>query len=163
MTTQVEYQLTDQDIEFLNYRTLLIKFIGEKNIVDKIKEIINESKGFSFQNERSSKFISFKNLEFTLKYDNEYLKNTYKKEFLKVVDVDSETTWISECIFNEVFIKMGDYIVSNIGQFKFESNVIKEETIKSEKFVKDLKSFSVIYTLLIDPKNSSVFVRYILF
>jgi len=151
---EIDYEITDDDIKFLSFRAALIKFIGPEKIIEKIIEIVNNSKNFHFNNDRTVKYFTVQNPHFTVSYNKDSLKLDHPN--FKVSDENDEINWINDCLHKELFIKVGDFLIEKISEFGLKSD--EENHIHISTF----KILSTIYSTLVDVPGCKIAVRYIL-
>jgi len=148
--------LTKEDIEFISFRNALIRYIEPKNIINKIKDIILDSKIFQFSSERTMKFFTEKDTTFILTFDREKMEKEFPCSY-KFKGIEDETEWINNNLHHELFVPLGDFIISNITEF-IKSN----EYDLSKEFISDLRTFSTMYASVVNVNDNKISIRYVL-
>jgi hypothetical protein len=151
--------MSKQDIQYINLRIALFRFIGTEKIIDELKDIITSNEYFSFTNKRKVKFFTYKNPNFTLEYNLKAIKKKYPVE-KRIEDDNDEINWINRCVRSEIFNPFADFIMGQFDKFAKHSNEFKLE--KNEKIIDDMRTLSTIYQSLTDLDNKKIFIKYII-
>lgn len=112
--------LTGSDIDILrkieHIRMNFGRFIDKKEIIDSIKDIIDNSKFFAFKNERVKKYISLNAPSFIIAADYKSINDELSKDILATASRNQNTavTEISRLISSEITSKASDIIIEKM-------------------------------------------------
>jgi len=108
----------EEDIEILNkfitYRNNLMYSIGIDNFINKMREIIDNSKYFQFRSDNSRKFINKERPIFILKVKNEYNKEFEGKNFNNESVADEITSTVTRWLQDDIIKNMSSFIQDHI-------------------------------------------------
>lgn len=151
----------------------IVRFINPETIVDKIRELIEESDEFDFKNKRNSKYISVKKPLFILSFDFKNCSHRFTYNEGEEVDGRSDLggdyDYITERLHRTVTSKMSDFIVKKLTKSDEFAKVLRENGINPDMKKRPgsqppmIMNFltAAIFGITIDLKNNTIYLEYV--
>ena len=147
-----------QEIQLIKQN--IASYIGAKNIVEQIKNIIKESKHFSFTSKRTEKYISLTRPLFIIAADREKITDEYGYVFTNTV---ADTDIVFSLIQEEITSKYSDYI-SNMLRGEEFNKIMKENNIFISEEALNLASFvtSSIFGINMEVTQNIIYIEFVI-
>ena len=160
MTNNVTFEniIDNKDIEdmksLIKIKKDLMTYIGIKNIVDFIKETIENTDNIDFRSENSKKYIDINDPTFVLtKKDLVVDKNNIKND----VYLNELTNEVTDFINKNIIFKLTDFIKENLNKNEELSNIYKQlsEDIRNMAFINT-------FSIRINPIENIIYLKYLI-
>lgn len=149
----------EKDIEdlkkFITYKNNLMHSIGINNFINKMKEIIDNSKHFEFRSLKSKMYINKDRPIFILKIKDEYNKKIIEENFDDLNVADKITSKITDFIKEDIIFKVSKFIMDCIQNDK----ELKECFDSFDETLKDLCA-SNVFGIRNSIKDNIIYLEY---
>lgn len=154
MAENVEF--TEDDMELIEnvnkVKKHLISYYSKEDLVDTIKELIDNSDNIKFKNKRAKKFININTPVFMI-----MVKDINEDDFRKE---DKLIQFMSNTIYDEIIDKFSDYFIEE----EYPEEFVKDnpELFQEDGTLRDITKIiiSSIFSMRFEVKTHSVYLEY---
>ena len=156
--------LNDSDIELLNQiskvKKHIFSYIKREPLVDEIKRLIEQSDAVSFASKRAAKFVDPQKPVFSLKFNEERVKELYPPKKFK--DDEDELKYLMEVLHSEVVSKFSTFLITSLREYREgkESSEIFKENPNLESLA--MLMVSSIFGMKFDLEVKAVQMEYLI-
>lgn len=133
--------------------------IGAENLVDKMREIINNSEHFSFRSKRNEKLISLSRPLFVLKFDRSQFDHTFEDE-------NTDRVYMQRLIQKEITSVFSEFLSTQIRNKELLNKLMDKYGIEQKLSESDIMMLSFvtasIFSINIDFNTNLVYLEYVI-
>jgi Na+-transporting NADH:ubiquinone oxidoreductase subunit NqrF len=149
-------EFTEDDMELIEnvnkVKKHLISYYSKEDLVDTIKELIDNSDNIKFKNKRAKKFININTPVFMI-----MVKDINEDDFRKE---DKLIQFMSNTIYDEIIDKFSDYFIEE----EYPEEFVKDnpELFQEDGTLRDITKIiiSSIFSMRFEVKTHSVYLEY---
>ena len=157
--------LNDEDEKLLRFiqtvKNNIGVLIGRDKLINKMREIINNSEHFSFRSKRNEKLISLSKPLFVLKFDINQLSNDLNHQFN---DLNKDTVLIQRLVQHEITSVFSQFLSEQMRNKELLKELIEKYQIDMSENDLMLLSFitASIFSINVDLKTKLVYLEYVI-